>query len=635
MFNQKRIDSIPVSYNYKSKGMKLTNVKYIKTLSMPKVNVDSLESYERKLNSLGIGRPFRFGYAFDVKYNMQDVGTWDTLENNNLLWRLKIICKDAYSINLIYSKFHLSKNALFYLYNNNDHLLGAFTNLNNKNHEKFATDLVKGDTTILEMYIPKNEVDQNQLVISKIVHGYKDLFKTEKQILKEYYKDQNITQNTDCDDDANCPEGDDWCREKYSVSRILVGGSHLCTGSLLNNTENDYTPFYLTAKHCVDGYDPDVWVFQFGYMYHSCGGGYTRPTYSYSGADLKAQWDNTDFALLKLQEQPQSGENNFGDVYFNGWDISGNIPNNTTGLHHRGGERLKISIDNDNPVSYTNFWNTTIDFGWIYYGSSGSPLYMPDKLVIGQASTAVITDECVTPQEVNYGKFSVSWTGGGTSQTRLKDWLDPNDKLGSSDSWDGIKMPNLLYGWIITDGQSWQRNAYDVFKVGSSVTSPFIVRNGGELNLKAGREIHIRPCSHIEAGSEFHAYIEELSCDDLVMLSDKESDYDAYNCGTSPPKISDFEQEIVTKGENYDLKIVPNPFNNQTTITVSLSSENNITLAIYDALGNKIHEFAKNKMFSAGEHNFTFRANNLQSGMFYVNLIGDDFRLSKPIMLMK
>ena len=42
----------------------------------------------------------------------------------------------------------------------------------------------------------------------------------------------------------NCPLGIGWDNEIRSVAMIVVGGSGICTGALVNNTCNDGTPFF-------------------------------------------------------------------------------------------------------------------------------------------------------------------------------------------------------------------------------------------------------------------------------------------------------------------------------------------------------------------------------------------------------
>ena len=49
--------------------------------------------------------------------------------------------------------------------------------------------------------------------------------------------------------DVICSDGLPWANEIKSVVRILTGGT-LCTGTLVNNTAQDGTPYVLTAEHC-------------------------------------------------------------------------------------------------------------------------------------------------------------------------------------------------------------------------------------------------------------------------------------------------------------------------------------------------------------------------------------------------
>lgn len=108
------------------------------------------------------------------------------------------------------------------------------------------------------------------------------------------------------------------------------------------------------------------------------------------------------------------------------------------------GEILKkISTYSGTPVNSTcmnsNFWQTgfvatTSGYSVMEEGSSGSPLINSSRRIIGQflgPGNQILCPpyQCDNPslQQVSYGKFSVSWTGGGAtdSRRRLRDWLDP------------------------------------------------------------------------------------------------------------------------------------------------------------------------------------------------------------------
>ena len=68
------------------------------------------------------------------------------------------------------------------------------------------------------------------------------------------------------------------------------------------------------------------------------------------------------------------------------------------------------------------------DDGTTEPGSSGSPLFNQDHQVIGQLHGGGAA--CGNSESDWYGKFFTSWTGGGSSSTRLCDWLGT---CGSSD----------------------------------------------------------------------------------------------------------------------------------------------------------------------------------------------------------
>ena len=58
-------------------------------------------------------------------------------------------------------------------------------------------------------------------------------------------------------------------------------------------------------------------------------------------------------------------------------------------------------------------------------GSSGSPLYSPEKRVIGQLHGGPSSCSAADNAKADYyGRISVSWTGGGSNATRLSNWLD-------------------------------------------------------------------------------------------------------------------------------------------------------------------------------------------------------------------
>lgn len=424
-----------------------------------------------------------------VNYNLQNSGKWLTLPNGNKLWQLEIQSNKALSLNLLYDKFWLPEGTKFFIYSKDrKHTLGAFTSVNNKgtkeNLQGFATSLIYSDNIILEYYQPKDVVEEGVINVAYVVYGYR------------YIQLENINQqHADCQVDVNCSEGNDWQKEKNAIALILVNGHRYCTGSLINNTAKNQEPLFLTADHCLGGWatggvkydainNPNLshWSFYWNYELPGCSSAKLPLIKSTVGATILANNEITDFALLKLNEDPRNKKK--VKLYYLGWDRTYFAGNEGVGIHHPRGDVKKISTcrtaigSSDcfgNRDKNLNFWkvkwvNTTNGYSVTEGGSSGSPFLNKQKRVIGQlyGPAYCSNKNCENPSEdvANYGKFSVSWTGNDNpdKRRRLKDWLDPyNTKQQTLDGIDYI--PPVPYNLTITNTMPWGFCKKAIFKV--------------------------------------------------------------------------------------------------------------------------------------------------------------------------
>jgi hypothetical protein len=146
----------------------------------------------------------------------------------------------------------------------------------------------------------------------------------------------------------------------------------------------------------------------------------------YNKADFCSAWANTDFALMKLKSPVSQNS----VLTWLGWDKSNSIPSSGTGIHHPKGDVMKISYEL-NPFGATSSvmgnygWEVDYDLGITEKGSSGSPILNQDKRVVGQLHGGPHYDNACLQTNRHYGKFNLSWTGGGSNNTRLSNWLDP------------------------------------------------------------------------------------------------------------------------------------------------------------------------------------------------------------------
>ena len=78
----------------------------------------------------------------------------------------------------------------------------------------------------------------------------------------------------------------------------------------------------------------------------------------------------------------------------------------------------------------------------------------------------------------------------------------------------------------------------------------------------------------------------------------------------------------------------PNPFNPVTNITFSIPRDGNVTMKIYDMLGNEIGTYV-DEMKKSGSYTVTFDGANLASGIYYYKLEANGFIDTKKMMLIK
>jgi PKD repeat protein len=129
------------------------------------------------------------------------------------------------------------------------------------------------------------------------------------------------------------------------------------------------------------------------------------------------------------------------DVYYNGWNRtnSNEDAESGVGIHHPAGDIKKISTY-DFPLQSSNFWNGLPTHWQLFWaetvngksimqgGSSGSPVFDSNGLIMGDLTGGYASNSCETPSPAYYGKFYYSWDQNGTtSSSQLKPWLDPDN----------------------------------------------------------------------------------------------------------------------------------------------------------------------------------------------------------------
>lgn len=382
------------------------------------------------------GVPYRIGVPIDVLQNTHTSGEWTVLDNGDRIWRLALHSQGAIQMSVNFDQFKLPTGAKLYLYDESrSDLLGAYTSDQNQDSGVLGTWFVQGDKLWIEYYEPKEKIGQGELSIENIIHCYRAAGNHQST-----ENEKGLNHSGDCNHDVDCPIGSDWEAHKEtnkrSVAFLNMNNGFICSGTLINNAEFDYTPYFLTANHCYDGSNPASWSMRFNWISPnpSCGtttGSTNSTSNTISGATLRAKNAATDFCLVEINSAPPTAWN----LTWAGWDKTDIAPDFVVGIHHPSGDIMKICRDDSGVIKMNNggaqTWEITAagggwELGVTEGGSSGSALYDQDGRIVGQlyGGLAACNGTIDNGQKDYYGRLGVSWNGASAS-VRLKDWLDP------------------------------------------------------------------------------------------------------------------------------------------------------------------------------------------------------------------
>ncbi len=405
---------------------------------MPEVDVVMLRQEDLVLDTIR-DIPWRFGENIPVDLNPGNSGVWDILENGDKIWRLGIQSPGAYSINLTFDKYRLPPGAELYVYNiDTSFVIGAFTDYNNQDDGYFATTLLPGDAVVIEYIEPSRVNFPGELNLELVTHAYRNPMDFTLGFGDSGWCNLNVA----------CDEADGWEDQINSVVMMVTGSSGFCSGVLINNANNDATPFVLSANHCYR--NPSTVVVWFNWQSETCSNPPSSPPNdAMSGAMQRARHASSDFWLMELN-QPVPEEYN---PYFAGWNrtMESTLNDTIIGIHHPRGDIKKFSYAEGgvqaasylgSPGSGTSHWHIIWSGGTTTEpGSSGSPIFDAQGRILGQLHGGYAACGNTLPDW--YGRFGLSWNGGGTNSTRLSTWLDP-------DGTDPVAIPGFdPFGEII------------------------------------------------------------------------------------------------------------------------------------------------------------------------------------------
>ena len=459
------------------------------------------------------GSPLIVGRMLPLSGDFYSQATHEVVQGRSV-YHLELTAPDAQGLSLSFDKLALQPGDRLYLFDPaRKQVLGAFTSESNPDGGVFGTNPIAGNSLVIQ-YEPAGALADIRLKQL----GY---------FFESVAAPQNISgegASGVCNVNVNCSEGADMQDVKNGIAQIIVvldGNIGFCSGTLVNNSNEDWRPLIMTAYHCTFAKSPLTgkvinateedfrqWVFNFHFERPECANNQWvgEQAYSISGAKRLAAvpMDHGSDALLVETLNPIP---DYYGVYYNGWDRSGTLEPKAKGLHHPSGDVMKISTITEPLINGT--WMTKDNVGAkdahfaVRYaktenghcvtegGSSGSGLFNSKGLLIGTLSGgAAECDKGINALNM-YGKLSEHWarsTQDNSQQLQpLAQVLDPKGS-GTAMTLHGAYKPGATLVAPVTKLQgvyqkgqvtlSWQPTTALPTGVTAEVQ---ILRNGKEL----------------------------------------------------------------------------------------------------------------------------------------------------------
>ena len=369
-------------------------------------------------------------------------GQWFATADGGRLWAMDVLSPTAYGLRLHLKDFKLPEGAslVTYVPNEPSRLAGPYSGTGPMNNSDFWAETTFSDLCRIELYLPPGSaLNDATLKIDAVQHMYRDPDAGRYVNAPEFA----------CHQDFTCWSG--WATIGKCISRMyfVVGtGGGACTGELINTYSSDFTPYYVTANHCISTEASansleTYWFFQTS----TCNGVppliETCPRASY--AHLLRNNTIGDYCLMLLEGAvPRT-------AYWTGWSTY--IPaegEGLTNISHPAGTYKRIAFGNmQGSVNPCNGISTTtathIQSAWwlgtAEPGSSGSAVFRPATgQMLGMMSCG--NSACPNNASTNYhsfGKFSfLSDAAGSLLNGGSDDGYEPNDSCAAARYLGGV-----------------------------------------------------------------------------------------------------------------------------------------------------------------------------------------------------
>jgi hypothetical protein len=253
------------------------------------------------------------------------------------------------------------------------------------------------------------------------------------------------------------------------------------------------------------------------------------------------------------------------------------------------------------------------------YGWEGSSYFLIKAVVTNRDSVSV---------PIKYGLDIVTRIDGTYEEDHI--YLDDINEMvvASENSFVGFKSLSIpllsasIFNWFYEYPDS-DSAYYNWLTSGSKTDSIFTDENGGVIIMGTP------PHTLLPGDSATYYFAVAIGSNETRMVASMNEAEQRYISITS---VEDNDQNVPL---SYNLKQnFPNPFNPNTTISFSIPTTENISLKIFNILGQEVEELAKGE-FEPGTYVFNFNGADLTSGVYFYTITAGDFKATKKMVLLK
>jgi len=326
-------------------------------------------------------------------------------------------------------------------------------------------------------------------------------------------------------------------------------------------------------------------------------------------------------------------------------------------------DSIKVGLGSNNPVTdiriyhydpiastYTQLWQYTgaVTQGWNTFS------FDPEEVVIFDGSIIVVymyqtgcamqkdDNTPIAAGNENMPTTAYQVTGTGFSPESSGDWAfrcfaSPTEAI-PPDPVIETSADTLRFG-AVTIGDSlelglWVKNVGggDVLHVTNILFNPVPISpmySASPIDFSVGQG------DSVEVHVNFHPAAEQAYNGALGMMNNTAvSPYLVRVEGSGTTQSVHHPEPGTLPGEFSLTQNYPNPFNPSTEISFGLPVSSNVTLTIYNVLGQEVATIA-NQQFDAGYHTVVWDAGNMPSGIYFYRLSAGSFTDLKKMVLMK